>query len=103
MKNKQHEYIIKAFLESKIPGALREYAPQLIDIDSAIGGYCLELLKANNDLNFLSDRIISENDKKLISQIINKSTGSSKVDLVLYYRLAILTESILYQYKRKME
>lgn len=103
MKNKQHEFIIKAFLESKIPEALREYAPQLIDIDSAIGGYCIELLKTKDGLNLLSDKIISENDKILISQIINKSTGNAKVNLLLYYRLAILTESILYQYKRITE
>lgn len=99
MKNKQHEFILKAFLESKIPEAIRQYAPQLLDIDSVIGGYCTQLLKAKDGIKILSDEIISANEKKLFSQIINDSTGALKDELVVYYRLAILTESILYQYK----
>lgn len=45
MKNKQHEYIFKAFLSSKIPAAVHEHAPNLIAVDSAIGGYCTQLLR----------------------------------------------------------
>ena len=38
MKNKQHEYILKAFLESRIPAIMRRNAPELMGIDSIIGG-----------------------------------------------------------------
>ena len=37
MKNKQHEYILKAFINSRIPMAIRRYSPELIAIDSFVG------------------------------------------------------------------
>lgn len=46
MKDKQHELIIKAFIQAKIPEAIRRYAPDLINLDSVIGGYCTQLLKS---------------------------------------------------------
>ncbi len=39
MKNKQHEHILKAVLASKIPAAVYEHAPELVAVDSVIGGY----------------------------------------------------------------
>lgn len=45
MKNKQHKYILKAFLESRIPAKIRLNAPELMAIDSIIGGCCTQLLK----------------------------------------------------------
>lgn len=39
MENKQHEYILKAFLKSSIPTAMRSGFPELIAIDSIMGGY----------------------------------------------------------------
>ena len=38
MKNKQHEYILKAFLESSIPTVMRRSSLELMAIDSIIGG-----------------------------------------------------------------
>ena len=38
MKNKQHEYILKAFLESSIPTIMRRSSPELLALDSIIGG-----------------------------------------------------------------
>ncbi len=43
MKEKQHKLIIKAFLASKIPQVIRQRAPELIAVDSMIGGYCNQL------------------------------------------------------------
>ena len=40
MKNKQHEYILKAFINSRIPMAIRRNSPELIAIDSTARGYC---------------------------------------------------------------
>lgn len=78
MKNKQHEFILKAFIKSKTPEAIRQYAPQLLEIYFAISGYCIQLLKSKGGIYILSDEIISVNDKKLFSQIINKSNGNLK-------------------------
>ena len=73
MKSKQHEYILKAFLNSSIPAVIRRSSPELMVIDSVIGGYCSNC----------------------------SSTGMEKDELVLYYRLAILVESILIQYREQ--
>ena len=86
MKNKQHKYILKAFLESKIPARIRLNAPELIAIDSIIGGCCTQLLKQSKFIEFPAD--------------INQSAGMEKDELVIYYRLAILAESILIQYRQ---
>ncbi len=100
MKNKQHRYILKAFLESKIPAKIRLNAPELIAIDSIIGGCCTQLLKQSKFIEFPADTIISKDDKKVFSKLINQSAGMEKDELVIYYRLAILAESILIQYRQ---
>ena len=99
MKNKQHKYILKAFLESRIPAKIRLNAPELIAIDSIIGG-CTQLLKQSKFIEFPADTIISKDDKKVFSELINQSAGMEKDELVIYYRLAILAESILIQYRQ---
>ena len=97
MKNR---YILKAFLESKIPAKIRLNAPELIAIDSIIGGCCTQLLKQSKFIEFPADTIISKDDKKVFSKLINQSARMEKDELVIYYRLAILAESILIQYRQ---
>lgn len=65
MKNKQHKYILKAFLESRIPAKIRLNAPELMAIDSIIGGCCTQLLKQSKFIEFprptqLSQRTIKK-------------------------------------------
>lgn len=100
MKNKQHEYILKAFLESSIPTVLRRSSPELMAIDSIIGGYCTQLVKQSKFIELPSSEIISKTEKDTFSELINQLRGREKDELVLYYRLAILVESILIQYRR---
>ena len=100
MKNKQHEYILKAFLESSIPTVMRRSSPELMAIDSIIGGYCTQLVKQAKFVELPSSEIISKTEKATLSELINQSTGMEKDELVVYYRLAILVESILIQYRR---
>ena len=99
MKNKQHEYILKAFLESNIPTVMRRCSPELMVIDSIIGGYCTQLVKRVKYIEFPASEIISKTEKATFSKLINQSTGMEKDELVVYYRLAILVESILMQYR----
>ena len=98
MKNKQHEHILKAFIESSVPTAMRKSAPELMAVDSVIGGYCTQLIKRAKHIENLSGEIISEAEKNAFTELINQSTGIEKDELVVYYRLAILTECILIQY-----
>lgn len=100
MKNKQHEYILKAFLESSIPTVIRRDFPELIAIDSIIGGYCTQLLKRARFVELPPSDIISKAEKSTFALLINQSTGMEKDELVVYYRLTILVESILIQYRQ---
>lgn len=101
MKSKQHEYILKAFLNSSIPAVIRRSSPELMVIDSVIGGYCSQLIKRAKLISLQSSAIISKTEKAAFSELINQSTGMEKDELVLYYRLAILVESILIQYREQ--
>ena len=101
MKNKQHEYILKAFLESKIPAIMRRNAPELMSIDSIIGGYCTQLIKRVKFIEIPSGEIISNAQKNTFSELIDRATGMEKDELVVYYRLARLVESILIQYRQR--
>lgn len=100
MKNKQHRYILKAFLESNIPTVIRRSSPELLFVDSIIGGYCTQLLGRAKSIDIPSSEIISKTDKLTFSEMINDSTGTEKDELVIYYRLAILAESVLIQYRQ---
>ena len=98
MKNKQHEYIFKAFLSSKIPAAVHEHAPNLIAVDSAIGGYCTQLLRHEKKFNCPTDSIISKEERDAFAKLINHSSGMEKDEVVIYYRLAVLAEAVVLQY-----
>ena len=100
MKNKQHEYILRAFIESNIPTVIRRSCPELMVIDSVIGGYCTQLIKQAKYIETHSSEIISKGEKNTFSDLINQSTGPEKEELLVYYRLAILVESILIQYRK---
>lgn len=65
MKNKQHEYILKAFLKSSIPAIIHGREPELLAIDSVIGGYCTQLIKKSKFIEIASDAIISKTEKIL--------------------------------------
>jgi len=99
MKNKQHRHILKAFLESSIPSTLQRESPNLISVDSAVGGYCTQLIKGAKRVEFLSTEIITKDDKVAFSELINRTTGAERDELLIYYRLVVLVESILKLYK----
>ena len=94
MENKQHMYILKAFVESRIPTAICKHAPELIIID------CTQLINREKFIELQSGEIISKSEKADFSKLINQSTGIEKNELVVYYRLAILVEAVLIQYRK---
>ncbi len=100
MKNKQHEYILKAFIKSNIPAKMRRSAPELMAIDSVLGGYCTQLIKHAKFIEIPSGIIIPETVKAAFAELINRSAGAEKDELVAYYRLAVLVESVLNQYSK---
>ena len=74
--------------------AIRRYSPELIAIDSVVWGYCSQLIHRAKFIELPSS------EKAVFSELINQSTGMEKDELVVYYRLAILVESILIQYRK---
>lgn len=100
MENKQHMYMLKAFVESRIPTAVCKHAPELIIIDSILGGYCTQLINREKFIELQSGEFISKSEKAAFSKLINQSTGIEKNELVVYYRLAILVEAVLIQYRK---
>ena len=93
MKNKQHKYILKAFLNSNIPTVIRKSFPELMVIDSVIGGYCSQLIKRAKFIELPSSEFISKTEKAAFS-------GTEKDELIVYYRLAMLVEAVLLQYRQ---
>ena len=98
MKNKQHEYIIRAFLKSAIPSSIKENATQLIMLDAYIGGYCTQLISNRTNIKLHTNSIISSEEKEIFSRLINKSDGKQKSELIIYYRLMVLVEAVLLEY-----
>lgn len=81
--------------------AIRRNSPELIAIDSVIGGYCSQLIHRAKFIELPSSEIISKTEKAAFSELINQSTGMEKDELVVYYRLAMLVEAVLFQYQKQ--
>lgn len=80
MKNKQHEHILKAFLASKIPAAVYEHAPELVAVDSVIGGYCTRLLRRNKALKCSPESLITKEERAAFAKLINRAGYGERRD-----------------------
>ena len=80
MKRKHHEYIIKAFINTPLPLELRQKAPELLIVDTTMGGCCSQVLKKET-LDFNSTEIVSKKEKEKISQLINNSHRNNIVEI----------------------
>ena len=98
MKNKQHEHILKAFLASKIPAAVSEHAPELVAVDSVIGGSCTRLLGRNKALECSPEGLITKEERAAFAELINRAPDTEKDEIVIYYRLAVLAEAVVLRY-----
>ena len=94
MKNKMYKHILKAFLSAKIPDVDRCQL-DLESIDEVLCGFSTRVLHGDKAINM--QQVITKETKKAISEQISRSKGESKVELIIYYRLAVLTEEILFQ------
>lgn len=57
-------------------------------------------MKRAKFIELQSSEIISKTEKVAFSKLINQSTGIEKDELVIYYRLVILVEAVLIQYRK---
>lgn len=96
MVSEQHKYILLAFKQSVIPKVIRHHVPELMLIDATISGYCTQLLNGAEYISLVAKGpIIDNNEKKAFSTLINMAEGTEKEELIIYYRLLVLTEEIL--------
>lgn len=98
MISRSNRYILKAFLHSKMPRIAKPF-PELILLDSFIAGYCDQAIKTGRVKLIANEDIVSKEEKKIFSHLINISEGDERKELIIYYKLLTLTEAIINQYK----
>ena len=97
--NRYHEYVLRAFLEVQIPSTLKEKAPSLLVTDSVIGSCCAQLIKKDKFLKIPSKSIITTDDRERLMSLIGTADEEyERTELMDYYRLVMLTTSVLKEY-----
>ncbi len=96
--NRYHEYVLRAFLEVRIPETLKQKAPSLLVTDSVIGSCCAQLIKRDKFLKIPSKSIITTGDRECLMSLIGTADEYERTELMDYYRLVMLTASVLKEY-----
>ena len=102
LSNKVDKLILKAFLENKVPEVLRrEDAALAVRIGDDMLSFANRLLMGRNEtIEILKLPLITKEDKTEINAMISRiDDENDKRELVFFYRLVILVETILYKYK----
>ena len=102
LKNRADKLVLKAFLELEVPAALQREDPEL----ARRGGENLLsmanrlLMGRSESIEILTPALLTKEDKTAFNNIISRlGDGEEKRDLVFFYRLAILVETILLKYR----
>ena len=102
LKNRADKLVLKAFLELDVPEALRREDAAL----AGRGGDELQsmanrlLMGRNETIEILTPGLLTKEDKAGFNSIITRlPDGEEKRELVFFYRLAILVETILLKYR----
>ena len=81
MKNKEHKYILKSFLETKTSDYIYSNYPEWRSVEDYIAGYSMQILKKGKFINPPKE-FISDNEKKYLSDLINNVSIEEKDDLI---------------------
>lgn len=102
LKNRADKLVLKAFLELEIPAALKREDEKL----ACRGGSDLQslanrlLMGRSETIDLLVPYALSKEDKAAFNQLISRlPDGEEKRELVFFYRLAVLVETILLKYR----
>lgn len=102
LKNRADKLVLKAFLELEVPDALRREDPEL----ARRGGDELRslanrlLMGRSESIEILTPSVLTKEDKAGFNNVITRlPDGEEKRDLVFFYRLAILVETLLLKYR----
>ena len=102
LKNKVDKLVLKAFLEMGVPDVLRREDAQLAgragdDLRSVTNRL---LMGRSETIEILTPGLISKEDKAAINNIITRlPDGEERRELVFFYRLAVLVETVVLKYR----
>ena len=102
LKNRADKLVLKAFLELQVPEALRRENPELAKCggDDLLSMANRLLMGRSESIEILTPSLLTKEDKAAFNAIISRlSDGDEKRELVFFYRLAILVETILLKYR----
>ena len=102
LKNKVDKLVLKAFLEMNVPECLRRENVALAKcFGDDLRSMANRLLMGRDEkIEILQPQLLSKEDKAGINNIITGlPDGDEKRELVFFYRLAILVETLLYKYR----
>ena len=102
LKNKVDKLVLKAFLEMSVPECLRrENAALAKCFGDDLRSMANRLLMGRDEkIEILMPQLLTKEDKAGLNSIITGlQDEEEKRELVFFYRLAILVETLLYQYR----
>jgi len=102
LKNKVDKLVLKAFLEMQVPECLRNEDAALAKcFGDDLRSMANRLLMGRDEkIEILKSQLLTKEDKAGINNIITRlPDGEDKRELVFFYRLAILVETLLFKYR----
>ena len=102
LKNRADKLVLKAFLELDVPAALtREDEALARRCGAELQSLANRLLMGRSEtIEILTPAVLSKEDKAAFNNIISRlPDGEEKRELVFFYRLAVLVETILLKYR----
>ena len=102
LKNKVDKLVLKAFLELNVPECLRREDAALAKcFGDDLRSMANRLLMGRDEkIEILLPQLLTKEDKAGLNNIITRlENEDEKRELVFFYRLAILVETLLYKYR----
>ena len=102
LKNRADKLVLKALLETSTPAALVEADAALAkrfgeDFRSLVNRL---LMGRSETIEILTPAALSREDKAAVNNLITRlPDGEAKRELVFYYRLAVLAETVVLKYR----
>ena len=102
LKNRADKLVLKAFLELDVPAALtREDEALARRCGAELQSLANRLLMGRSEtIEILTPAVLAKEEKAAFNNIISRlPDGEEKRELVFFYRLAVLVETILLKYR----
>lgn len=99
MKNKQHEYILKAYISAKIPRMVYEDLSDMMLTFELIGILSSDILKGKK-IAELNEELLTKEEKNRISLCLSNSyiDLNKRNEMIFFYRLTLLVINIIENY-----